>query len=74
MRISVVLPAKNEADGLRQTLPALLAALAPIDPATVLGEGVDPLDHLTEIDAIVRQEMQDALDELARERRFPVLG
>lgn len=43
--------------------------LAPIDPTT-FGDDPDP----AEIDAEVRRRMQDALDELARRRRFPVLG
>lgn len=48
--------------------------LEPIDPATVLGPDRDPVDHVGEIDEIVRSRMQAAIDELARARRFPVLG
>lgn len=43
--------------------------LEPIDPAA-FGDDPDPV----EIDAEVRRRMQDTLDELARQRRFPVLG
>ena len=50
--------------------------LDPIDPARIVAElgpdsGVDPV---AEVDELVRSRMQEALDELARERRFPVLG
>ncbi|WP_422745967.1 lysophospholipid acyltransferase family protein [Mycobacterium sp. WMMD1722] len=44
--------------------------LAPIDVAEQFGEDAD----VAEVDAYVRRVMQDALDQLARERRFPVLG
>lgn len=44
--------------------------LAPVDVAAELGADPDP----TEVDAVIRGRMQDALDELARKRRFPVLG
>jgi 1-acyl-sn-glycerol-3-phosphate acyltransferase len=44
--------------------------LEPIDIATMFGD--DP--NLAEIDAHVREVMQDALEDLARERRFPILG
>lgn len=44
--------------------------LEPIDVAERFGEDPD----IGEVDAYVRGVMQDALDELARERRFPVLG
>ena len=44
--------------------------LDPIDIVVQFGEDPD----IDEIDAHVRSLMQDALDELARERRFPVLG
>jgi 1-acyl-sn-glycerol-3-phosphate acyltransferase len=44
------------------------AVLEPMDIVSRFGEGPD------EIDASVRSAMQAALDELARERRFPVLG
>lgn len=44
-----------------------------LDPIDVEAEfGPDP--DLTEVDAFVRQRMQDALAEMARRRRFPVLG
>lgn len=44
--------------------------LKPIDVTAQFGEDPD----VAEVDAHVRSVMQDALDELARERRFPVLG
>ena len=44
--------------------------LPAIDPVTELGPDPD----VAEVDELVRGRMQDALDELARERRFPVLG
>lgn len=44
-----------------------------LEPIDVVAEfGPDP-DH-AEVDAEVRRRMQEALDELARRRRFPVLG
>ncbi len=50
--------------------------LDPIDPAALVAEvGPDPdADAIGAVDAVVRQRMQEALDALARERRFPVLG
>jgi 1-acyl-sn-glycerol-3-phosphate acyltransferase len=50
--------------------------LDPIDPAGIVAEfGLDPgVDANAEVDELVRSRMQEALDELARERRFPVLG
>jgi len=50
--------------------------LDPIDPAEI-GAKFGPdgeVDAIAEVDEMVRARMQDALDELARERRFPVLG
>ena len=44
--------------------------LEPIDIASQFGENPD----VAEVDAHVRSVMQTALDRLARERRFPVLG
>ena len=44
--------------------------LEPIDIAAQFGENADPAD----VDAGVRASMQQALDKLAEERRFPVLG
>ncbi|MSY86188.1 MAG: glycerol acyltransferase [Actinobacteria bacterium] len=44
--------------------------LEPIDPVSELGPDPDPAS----VDALVRARMQHALDELARARRFPVLG
>jgi 1-acyl-sn-glycerol-3-phosphate acyltransferase len=44
--------------------------LEPIDVAAQFGDDPD----IEEVDAHVRSVMQAALDELARERRFPVLG
>lgn len=44
-----------------------------LDPIDVEAEfGPDP--DVVEVDEVVRGRMQDALDELARQRRFPVLG
>jgi 1-acyl-sn-glycerol-3-phosphate acyltransferase len=50
--------------------------LEPIDPAEMVAEfGPDSdVDAIAEVDEVVRGRMQDALDKLARERRFPVLG
>ena len=50
--------------------------LDPIDPAEIVAKfGPDSeVDAIAEVDEVVRARMQDALDELARERRFPVLG
>jgi hypothetical protein len=45
-------------------------ALPPIDPAKDFGPNPD----VDEIDRVVRSEMQGKLDDLAAERRFPVLG
>lgn len=44
--------------------------LPAIDPVAELG----PDPEVAEVDELVRGRMQDALDELAGERRFPVLG
>ena len=41
-----------------------------IDIVTEFGAEPD----VAEVDAVVRERMQDALDCLARERRFPILG
>jgi hypothetical protein len=52
-------------------------------PTKIVTEVLDPIDiqaefgpdaDVAEVDAAVRARMQDALDRLARERRFPVLG
>jgi 1-acyl-sn-glycerol-3-phosphate acyltransferase len=53
-------------------LPAKIVTrvLPPIDVVKEFGEDAD----VKEVDAHVRSVMQTALDELARERRFPVLG
>jgi 1-acyl-sn-glycerol-3-phosphate acyltransferase len=53
-------------------LPAkiVMQALQPIDVSTRFGDDPD----IDEIDSHVRSAMQTALDALARERRFPVLG
>ncbi|WP_183093711.1 1-acyl-sn-glycerol-3-phosphate acyltransferase [Nocardioides stalactiti] len=49
--------------------------LDPIDPREIAAEfGADTDAAVAEIDEVVRGRMQAALDELARERRFPVLG
>ena len=34
--------------------------------------GPDP--DIAEVDRVIRERMQDTLDELARQRRFPVIG
>ncbi len=54
------------------TLPAKIVdqVLEPIDVVKQLGKNPD----VDEVDAHVRSVMQTALDRLARERRFPVLG
>jgi hypothetical protein len=44
--------------------------LEPIDVAAQFGEDAD----VAEVDALVRAVMRRALDQLAAERRFPVLG
>ena len=44
--------------------------LEPVDIATEFG----PEPEIADVDALIRDRMQDALDTLARERRFPVLG
>lgn len=44
--------------------------LEPVDIAAEFG----PTPDVAEVDAEIRRRMQEALDELARERRFPVLG
>ena len=50
--------------------------LDPIDPAKIAEEfGPDAdAEVIAEVDEVVRARMQEALDQLARERRFPVLG
>jgi 1-acyl-sn-glycerol-3-phosphate acyltransferase len=48
----------------------VMRVLEPIDVAARFGEDPD----IDEVDAYVRMVMQAALDELARERRFPILG
>lgn len=50
--------------------------LDPIDPAEIVARHGGEADEaaIAEVDEIVRTRMQEALDELARERRFPVLG
>jgi 1-acyl-sn-glycerol-3-phosphate acyltransferase len=53
-------------------LPAKVVTemLEPIDVVAQFGEHAD----VNEVDAHVRAVMQDALNRLARQRRFPVLG
>lgn len=48
--------------------------LDPIDPAELLGSRRRTAKNIAEIDAVVRERMQEAVSELARRRRFPVLG
>ncbi|MFA6575454.1 MAG: hypothetical protein WCS84_08525, partial [Nocardioides sp.] len=44
-----------------------------LDPVDITAEfGLEP--DIAEVDEVVRARMQEALDWLARERRFPVLG
>ena len=52
-------------------------------PTKIVNQALDPIDvfarfgknpKVAEVDSYVRSVMQDALDRLARERRFPVLG
>jgi hypothetical protein len=47
-----------------------MAVLPPIDIVAEFGENPD----IDEVDAHVRHVMQRALDELAAERRLPILG
>lgn len=63
--LSVLLP-------LNLPLPTKIVTrvLDPIDIVAEFGEHPD----VGEVDARVRQVMQQALDELAKERRFPVIG
>ena len=63
--LSVVLP-------VNVPLPAKITmkALPPIDIVKEFGDEPD----IDEVDAHVRRVMQRALDELAKERRLPVLG
>ena len=44
--------------------------LEPLDPVAEFGRDPD----VAEVDREVRRRMQEALDELKRQRRFPVLG
>jgi hypothetical protein len=44
--------------------------LEPIDIRAEFGDDPD----IAEVDVVVRSRMQAALDELAKQRRFPVLG
>ena len=44
-----------------------------LDPIDIEGE-FGPEPDLTEVDRVVRGRMEDALAEMARKRRFPVLG
>jgi hypothetical protein len=58
--------------GLNIPLPTKIVTQV-LDPIHIEDEfGPDP--DIAAVDAAVRARMQDALDELARERRFPVLG
>ena len=44
-----------------------------LDPINIVEEfGPDP--DIAEVDAVVRERMQTAINELKRARRFPVLG
>jgi len=63
--LSAVLP-------LNLPLPSkiVMKTLPPIDIEAEFGENPD----IDEVDAHVRRVMQRALDELADERRFPVIG
>ncbi|MFL6089813.1 MAG: lysophospholipid acyltransferase family protein [Aeromicrobium sp.] len=58
--------------GLNIPLPTKIVSqvLEPIDIEAEFG----PEPDIAEVDEVIRARMQDALDELARERRFPVLG
>jgi len=58
--------------GLNIPLPTKIVTqvLEPIDIVAEFGEDPD----IDEVDEVIRGRMQDALDALARERRFPVLG
>jgi 1-acyl-sn-glycerol-3-phosphate acyltransferase len=58
--------------GLNIPLPTKIVTqvLEPIDITAEFG----PEPDIDEVDEVIRARMQDALDQLARERRFPVLG
>lgn len=58
--------------GINIPLPTKIVTqvLEPINIVAEFGENPD----IDEVDEVIRGRMQDALDELARERRFPVLG
>jgi 1-acyl-sn-glycerol-3-phosphate acyltransferase len=58
--------------GINIPLPTKIVTqvLEPIDIVAEFGDDPD----IDEVDEVIRGRMQDALDELARERRFPVLG
>jgi 1-acyl-sn-glycerol-3-phosphate acyltransferase len=58
--------------GINIPLPTKIVTqvLEPIDIEAEFG----PEPDIAEVDEVIRGRMQDALDELARERRFPVLG
>ena len=58
--------------GLNIPLPTKIVTQV-LEPIDIFAEfGTDP--DVAEVDTIIRARMQDALDQLARERRFPVLG
>jgi hypothetical protein len=44
-----------------------------LEPIDIAGE-FGPEPDVAEVDAVIRSRMQEELDVLARQRRFPVLG
>jgi 1-acyl-sn-glycerol-3-phosphate acyltransferase len=64
--------------GINLPLPTKIVTqvLDPIDPAGIAADlGLDSeAEVVAAVDEVVRARMQEALDRLARERRFPVLG
>jgi hypothetical protein len=52
------------------TAKVVMQVLEPIDVAAEFGEEPD----IDEVDAHIRRVMQKALDTLAKERRFPMIG
>jgi 1-acyl-sn-glycerol-3-phosphate acyltransferase len=70
--VSMGIPFLVSLGGYNFPLPAKIVTqvLPPIDITAQFGENPD----IAEVDAHVRKVMQSALDELAAQRRFPILG
>ncbi|HUQ00073.1 MAG TPA: hypothetical protein VM093_06400, partial [Aeromicrobium sp.] len=58
--------------GLNIPLPTKIVTQV-LEPIDITGE-FGPEPDIAEVDEVIRARMQEALDQLARERRFPVLG